>query len=91
MAKRGRPEGYHLSMESRQKISVTKTGQVHEDKTKRKISKSLLKYFKTPEGIAQREKTSLFFTGFWESNDGYFFKNILGQSMRNYYNEHFKD
>jgi hypothetical protein len=73
MAKRGRPEGHQLSMESRQKISMSKTGQVHEHKTKRKISKSLLKYFKTPEGVAQRERASLFLTGFWTSDEGYFF------------------
>jgi uncharacterized protein YjiK len=91
MAKRGRPEGHKLSMESRQKISMTKTGQLHEHETKKKISESLLEYFKTPEGIAQRERTSLFLTGFWASDDGYFFRETLGQSMSDYYNEHFKD
>lgn len=91
MAKRGRPEGHKLSMESRQKISMSKTGQLHEFETKKKISKSLLEYFESPKGVAQREKTSLFLTGFWASNEGYFFKKILGQSMSDYYKEHFKD
>lgn len=91
MAKRGRPEGYKLSMESKQKISITRTGQLHEHETKRKISESLLEHFKTPKGIAQRERTSLFLTSFWASNNGYLFRKTLGQSMSDYYNEHFKN
>ena len=91
MAKRGRPMGHKLSEESKQKISVTKTGQMHEQQTRVKISESLKKYFKTPAGIAQREKTSLFLSGFWNSQGGIEFRNSLSQSMRQYYSDHFED
>ena len=91
MTKRGRPLGHKLSEESKQKISISKTGQIHNKKTKIKISKSLKKYFNTPEGIAQREKTSLFLNGFWNSTEGVSFRESLSQSMRQYYTDHFEE
>jgi len=90
-ARRGRPKGHKLSEESKNKISATKTGQKHLVKTKKKISKALIKYFKSPVGRAQAQKTSLFLTSFWSSNEGLEFRETLGQSMHEYYDEHFKD
>lgn len=46
MAGRGRPKGYKLSQEVKDKISKTKMGQCHTAETKAKISKSLCLYFK---------------------------------------------
>jgi hypothetical protein len=50
MANRGRPVGYELSMESKNKIRKSRVGKMHSDQTKNKISKSLKAYFKTPAG-----------------------------------------
>jgi len=91
MLKRGRPLGHKLSEESKQKISESKTGQQHDRKTKKKISKSLLRYFKTEAGQTQREKTSLYLSSFWNSEEGRTFRESLSQSMSQYYDEHFRD
>lgn len=91
MAKRGRPVGHKLSEATKQQISMTKTGQLHKPKTRRKISKTLKKYYSSPEGILQREKTRAFLTGFWSSDEGYVFRETLGNSMKEYYDEHFRN
>lgn len=44
--RRGRPKGFRLSDESRQKISKSKEGQRHTQETKDKISRSLILYFR---------------------------------------------
>jgi len=44
--RRGRPKGFRLSEESKQKISKSKEGQRHTQETKDKISKSLILYFR---------------------------------------------
>ncbi len=46
MGRRGRPEGFRLSEESKRAISASKTGQRHRQETKDKISKSLTDYFR---------------------------------------------
>lgn len=43
---RGRPLGFKLSEESKRAISVAKTGQRHSEKTKDKISRTLMAYFR---------------------------------------------
>ncbi len=43
---RGRPLGFKLSEASKQAISVAKTGQRHSEKTKEKISRTLMAYFR---------------------------------------------
>lgn len=91
MSKRGRPLGHKLSEESKLKISESKTGQVHSRKTKRKISKSLLSYFKTEIGQMQSKKTSLYLSSFWGSEEGLAFRENLSQSMSQHYNEHFRN
>ena len=87
----GRPLGHKLSEETKNKISASKMGYVHTNKTKKKLSKSLKKYFKTDKGKIQRERSKLFMTSFWSSEEGLFLKEELGQSMTEYYQEHFKD
>ena len=91
MAKRGRPFGHKLSDKSKQKISESKTGQVHDRKTKKKISKSLIRYFKSDAGRAQKEKTSLYLSSFWNSDEGIDFRENLSQSMSQYYDHHFRE
>lgn len=44
--KRGRPRGFRLSEESKQAISRSKEGQRHTQKTRDKISRSLIIYFR---------------------------------------------
>lgn len=91
MAKRGRPKGHKLSEESKQKISVSKTGYIHSGRTKKKISKSLKKYFRSPAGIEQREKNILYLNSYWTSEEGQHFKESLGKSMSKYYDENFRE
>lgn len=43
---RGRPLGFRLTEESKRAISESKKGQKHSEETKRKISKTLMLYFK---------------------------------------------
>jgi hypothetical protein len=54
---RGRPLGFKLSEESKDKIRESRTGQEHAVQTKRKISKSLKRYFRTPQGRYARMET----------------------------------
>lgn len=51
--KRGRPLGFRLSDSSRRAISQSKTGQKHRQETKDKISKSLVKYFRTKNPLSE--------------------------------------
>jgi hypothetical protein len=111
MKKRGRPFGYKLSDESKQKISESKIGQTHDLDTKDKISASLKRYFetpkgkrdrkrngkrmkayfKTPEGIAQANRLKRYMRAFWSSPAGEEFKLELGDSMKDYYDDHFRE
>ena len=70
MPKRGRPKGHKLSQESKDKIAKSKTGQKHRYLTKRKISRSVKRWFKTSEGRAQIEKNKECANIFWSSEDG---------------------
>lgn len=79
-----------MSEESKAKTSASKTGQKHKPKTRRKISRSMKKYFRTPTGKAQAERTAMFISGFWNSAEGLEYRESLGQSMRDYYEEHYK-
>jgi len=49
---RGRPFGYRLSEETKNKISKGRQGSKHSEKTKDKISKSLTAYFKRRDSLA---------------------------------------
>lgn len=89
--RRGRPTGYVMSKESKNQISETKTGQRHPLKTRRKISKSVKKYFKTDAGKAQAVKTSAFMNDFWSSVGGLEFKGSLSKTMKEYYNTWYRD
>lgn len=55
---RGRPLGFRLSEESKNQISETRTGQKHSLQTRRKIARSVERYFQTPIGKAIRKKQS---------------------------------
>jgi hypothetical protein len=85
MAKRGRPLGFKLSEESKQKISESKTGQLHSEETKEKISHSVAAYFQTPEGIAQREKVSVCYTNFWKSAQGKVIAKLISKGLKKHY------
>jgi conjugal transfer/entry exclusion protein len=85
MAKRGRPLGFKLSEESKAKISKSKTGQLHDEETKEKISDSVRAYFQTPEGIAQREKTSVCYTNFWASAQGKVIAKLISRGLKKHY------
>lgn len=50
--KRGRPSGFRLSEESKLAISKSKTGQKHSEETKDKISKSLIRFFRTQHPVS---------------------------------------
>jgi len=49
---RGRPFGYRLSEETKNKIRKGRLGSRHSEKTKNKISKSLTAYFKKRDSLA---------------------------------------
>jgi len=51
--KRGRPQGYRLSEESKNKIRISRFGTHHSEETKNKISKSLIKYFKEKDPLSE--------------------------------------
>lgn len=51
--KRGRPQGYRLSEESKDKIRYSRFGTNHSEETKNKISKSLVKYFKKKDLLSE--------------------------------------
>ena len=51
--KRGRPMGFKLSEASKRQISMSKTGQRHSQKTKDKISHTLLIYFKRKSPLSE--------------------------------------
>ena len=85
MAKRGRPTGFKLSKESKQKISLTKTGQLHTEETKEKISDSVAAYFKSPEGVVQRTKLSECYSSFWMSPHGIKASKIISKGLKKHY------
>jgi len=85
--RRGRPTGYVMSKESKNQISETKTGQQHTFKTRRKIAKSVKKYFKTEAGQVQIARMSEFLTDIWSSPEGLKFK----KSMREYYDTWYRN
>ncbi len=90
MIRRGRPKGYVMSEESRAKTGVTKTGQMHSVRTKRKIARSVRAFFKTEEGQEQIVRTTAFMIGFWNSIEGIEFRTDLSESMKEYYDTHFR-
>jgi len=51
--KRGRPEGYRLSENSKDKIRQKRLGTHHSRETKNKISKSLKDYFRKKDPLSQ--------------------------------------
>lgn len=51
--RRGRPLGFRLSEESKKRISKSKEGQRHKEKTKEKISKSLYIYFRQRNSLSE--------------------------------------
>jgi len=53
LIKRGRPEGYKLSEESKDKIRVSIFGTHHSEETKDKISRSLTKYFRERDPLSE--------------------------------------
>jgi len=55
---KGRPKGYRLSAESIAKISATKTGYIHTEETKAKISISVSEYFDNNPTPSMLEKDS---------------------------------
>ena len=61
----GRPLGFKLTEESKGKIRESRLGQTHDERTKRKISKSIKRYFKTPEGRAQLARCSYCASNKW--------------------------
>lgn len=50
--KRGRPRGYKLSEETKDKIRQSRIGRSHSKETKNKISKSLTKHFRRQDPLA---------------------------------------
>lgn len=50
---RGRPLGFRLTEASKRAISESKKGQKHSEETKRKISKTLMMYFRTMHPISK--------------------------------------
>ena len=113
MAKRGRPKGYKLSEVSKKQISISKTGCIHSEDARRKISESLKAYFASPKGKRARQKMSKdskarmkaymktekgkaqvakmrdYLISYWSSEDGEAFKDSLGKSMKEYYEDNF--
>lgn len=51
--RRGRPKGFRLSEESKIAISKSKEGQTHTQKTKDKISRSLIIYFRKKNPLSE--------------------------------------
>lgn len=51
---RGRPKGHKLSQETKDQIAESKTGYNHEEKTKDKIAGSVVKHYKTFQGLIQK-------------------------------------
>jgi hypothetical protein len=51
--KRGRPKGYRLSEESKDKIRSSRFGTHHSEETKNKISRSLAKYFRERDPLSE--------------------------------------
>lgn len=51
--KRGRPEGFRLSEESKNRIRESRYGVHHSKTTKNKISRSLIKYFKEKNPLSE--------------------------------------
>lgn len=51
--RRGRPLGFRLSETSKRAISMSKTGQLHRQETKDKISTSLIMYFRKKNPISE--------------------------------------
>ncbi len=90
MARRGRPKGYLMSEESKTKTSVSKTGQIHSTKTKKKIAKGVKNFFKSEKGQEQIARTKEFMSGFWNSYEGIEFRENLSEIMKDYYDTNFR-
>lgn len=70
MAKRGRPEGHMLSAETKQKISESKTGQIHTMEIRDKISNSMKAYFETPAGKRDKKRTGRRMKAYFKTPQG---------------------
>jgi len=51
--KRGRPIGFELSEETKEKIRQSRLGKSHSQETRNKISKSLLRYFRKKDPVSE--------------------------------------
>ena len=51
--KRGRPEGFRLSEESKDRIRKSRYNKHHSEETKDKISRSLIKYFREKDPLSE--------------------------------------
>jgi len=83
--RRGRPTGYELSDKSKKKISKSRFGQTQAPETKNKISTSLMEYFNTEMGIAQRKRCSEVNIEFWNSYSGKLARNIMKSGLKRYW------
>ncbi len=70
MAKRGRPEGHILSDESKQKISESKTGQLHTMEVRDKIGQGVKAYFETPAGKRTKKRTGRRMRAYFKTPQG---------------------
>jgi len=93
---RGRPKGYKMSIESKAKISVTKTGQPHSAATKAKIAASVVEYFDnnpTPSMLAKDKRLmcmgkpqvfkALNMMNFWHANPE--FRQLMSVRMKEWH------
>ena len=74
--RRGRPTGFKLSQESKDKIAKSKTGQKHSEETKKLISDGVKKYHETGAPIKLLLRTDLDECGKSKDQFGYIVINI---------------
>ena len=53
LRKRGRPMGYELSDETKDKIRLSRIGKSHSRETRNKISRSLIRYFRRKDPVSE--------------------------------------
>ena len=86
--RRGRPTGYKLSKKSKEKISKSKIGQTHTGDTKDKIRNSVIEYYKTDKGMAQKQLFGEISSEFWNSYSGKLARQIMKHGMKKYWEKH---
>ena len=84
--KRGRPQGYKLSEESKDKIRQSRIGQIHDNEIKIKISNSLKRYFKTEEGKKAIAEMSVRWKAFYKTDEGCNYRNERSLIMKELWN-----